>query len=150
MPAYNTIGSASTVQVLSAQSIVDAVMLTIETLPHHVFAAITIPQDTFTAGGADNLLTPFRNVIEEIMAGGKVDYAAGVQTLDANGLLKDGIDWTVGYTPPGAVAGPLTVNITTDLPTPVNSTTLLVNYHDATEAAIDAAYARLQNLPVAE
>lgn len=147
MPAYKILTSASTIQVLSSTATVDAVMVTIQTLPHNVTASITMPEETFAVNLGDNLLTPYRNVIEQIMGDGKVIAATGLQTLDENGLLKDAITWTVGYTPAGAPAGPLTVQVTTTLVTPVNSTTLLVDYLEESEAAIDAAYQNLAGAP---
>lgn len=122
-------------------------MVTIQTLPHNVTAGITIPAETFATNLGDSMLTPFRNVIEQIMGDGKVIAASGLQTLDVNGLLQDAITWTVGSTPAGSPAGPLTVQVTTALVTPVNSTTLLVNYLNESEAAIDAAYSNLANAP---
>jgi hypothetical protein len=147
VPSYKILTSSSTVQVISSTATVDAVMVTIQTLPSNVTAGITMPAEQFAGNLGEGLLTPYRNVIEQIMGDGKVIAAVGLQTLDANGLLQDAITWTVGATPPGSPAGPLTVQVTTALVTPINSTTLLTAYLSESEAAIDAAYSNLANAP---
>ena len=122
-------------------------MFTIQTHPSEVVAGLTLPQSFVDAGTAAGKLQTYANNIEAVMAGGKVSGASGSQILDQNGLLKDYVDFTVSYTPPGSSGLPLTIE--SDVPS-----SYLAAFGGLTEAGglaaanvvIDASYQQLVGL----
>lgn len=86
-------------------------------------------------------LTAFGNAIEQIMADDRVVAATGAQTLEASGLLRDNVIFTVQYAPPGSAG----TSITAEALVPVAS----LNFEDeligrtllaSVEAIIDGVY----------
>lgn len=139
MASYTVLSSQSTIQVLSSTLTVDAFQSTIQTSPSNVIAQLTLAQTYFDDGSAPDYLATYANNIETLMASGKVIAGTGVQTLDANELLQDAVDFTVAYTPPGSTTGPLTVQVT--IP---NSLIALVQLGlGGAQAMIDDAYNQL-------
>lgn len=145
MAGYAPIASESTVQVLSPTVSNPVEYVTIQTTPSGVIASMPIQKDVFDAGGGGTDLGIFADAIEQIMALDHVVAAAGVQTLDAHGLLADNVSFTVEYVPPGSSG----TSITTDVPIRVAELnfadseigrTLLANV----EAKLDKAYGNLQ------
>jgi len=140
-PSYVLIGSSSVVQVLSTTVAQQSVVATIQTIPSNVVAATAVSQTSFDANAAAETLTALADNIEAIIAQGKAIGGTGTSDLDASGLTVYYVTFTVGYNPPNAPTGTVTV----DVDVPVN----LLNVDDPTisrtlvtqaEATINKAY----------
>ena len=146
MASYDLLASNSTVQVLSPTIVNDAVYCTIQTIPSNVIASITISQTSATLDLKPPVLVAFANGIETILGRGHVIAAAGVQTIDPNGLLQEQVSFTVQYVPSGNTP----TSITAEALVPVGllsqddliiQETLLAE----AEAIIDGVYSSLQS-----
>lgn len=147
MAGYTVLSSNSSIQVLSPTLVLDTVTTTIQTQPSGVVAAYWLAKVDFDAGTADTLLATFASNIETIMSGGKVIAASGAESVDANGLIQQTVNFVVAYTPPGSLTGPLTVEVEVPTGDLGGTTELGANYglQDA-EKIIDDAYANLVKL----
>lgn len=116
MASYTLIGSVSTIQVLSTTTTQEAVLATIQTNPSNVVASIPVSQVSFEANSAAETLTALADNIETILGQGKAVGGVGSQDLDNSGLTVYFVTFTVGYDPPGAPPGQVTV----DVDVPVN------------------------------
>lgn len=144
---YTTIASESSIQVLSPTLTQPIVQTTIQTHPSGVIASLALDQADFDAGTAGAILEPFAANIETILSQGKAVAAVGSQTLDPNGLLADGVDFTVEYRNPAVPGSALTVVVTV----PVGLLTATEQFMGQgglaeAEAMIDDAYAKLAAL----
>lgn len=144
MSSYTLVGTVSVRQILGPQVSEEVVVCTIQTQPTGIVAATLVSQHAFDNGAAGPQLTNFAEAIEEIVSQGKVVGGSGSADLDASGLQEYFVTFEVGYNPPGAPRGTVTV----DVPVPVG----LLNTEDAelgrvlfgqAEAMIDKAYANL-------
>lgn len=141
---YNVIASESSIQVLSPTLTQPIVQTTIQTVPHGVIASLALDQADFDAGTAGAILEPFAANIETIMSQGVAIAAQGSQSLDPNGLLADGVDFTVEYRNPAIPGSSLTVVVT--VPVGLLTATEQFGGHGGladAEALIDAAYNKL-------
>lgn len=139
--AYSLLASEETVHVLSPTLVIDAVRATLVTPTHNVIASSVVPQVNWgTAAGADQL-NQLSFGIEWLLDHTPAFAAVGGQTIDANGLLQHTVTFTVGYTPPGATTGPLTVRV--DVPATLLEQIIAPNGPhpglDEAHAMIDAA-----------
>jgi len=143
--SYVLIASESTVQVLSPTLVNDVVYCTIQTQPSGVIASMPVQADVFKVGGAGPELTAFTNAIEQIMDIEPVIAAVGEQSIDASGLLKDNVAFTVEYTPTSTTP----TSVTAEALVPVG----MLNFEDAligrtllaeVEAIIDGVYNNLK------
>ena len=141
MATYTLIGSVSTIQVLSTTTTQEAVLATIQTNTSGVVVSIPVSQASFDANSAAETLTALANNIETIIGQGKAVGGVGSSDLDASGLTVYFVTFTVGYNPPGAPAGQVTVDV--DVPVnllsiddPEINQTLL----GEAEAMVNAAY----------
>jgi len=147
MASYTLIGSDSVVQVLSPTVSQDSVYCTISTLPTGVIASTVVSQASFDANDAAETLTALANNIEEIIAQGKATGGSGTSSLDSSGLTEYFVTFTVGYDPPNAPVGTVTVDV--DVPInllsvsdPAINQTLIAE----AEQMIDTAYQGLVSL----
>lgn len=109
--AYQVVASNSTVHVLAPTLSIDAVAAYVKTPTHNVIAQSIVPAENWgTAAGADQL-NQYAFGIEWLLDHTAAIAATGSQSVDDNGLLANQVTFTVGYTPPGSVAGPLTVQV---------------------------------------
>lgn len=147
MAGYTVLTSHSSIQVLSATLVLDTVTTQIRTTPSGVIAEYWLAKADFDSGTKTVLLQTFADNIETIMAGGKVIAGSGAESVDANGLIQQTVNFVVAYTPPGSITGPLTVEVevpTTDLG---GTTEFGGNYGlQSAEAIIDTAYQNLVTL----
>lgn len=111
MASYTLIGSSSIVQVLSPKVVSDMVAATIETHPTSIRATKLVTQADFDSGSAAADLAAFADAIEAVVAGGKVVGGSGNSNLDASGLQQYFVAFEVGYNPPGAPTGTVTVDV---------------------------------------
>ena len=104
-----------------------------------------VQADVFKVGGAGPELTAFTNAIEQIMDIEPVIAAVGEQSIDASGLLKDNVAFTVEYTPTSTTP----TSVTAEALVPVG----MLNFEDAligrtllaeVEAIIDGVYNNLK------
>lgn len=112
-PNYVLLATASTVQVLSATLVIDAVLSTVQTNESGIIASLTLPAGLLTTDAGVLELNTFTNNLETILADNRVSAVTGAQSIDDNGLLQDSLDITVAYSPPGSQLPPLTQSITT-------------------------------------
>ena len=119
MPAH-LIASSDTVQVFSPSLVADALICTAVSSPSGSVLLRTITKADFDADKGKGLLDSLSAAVEQILQEGIATDAAGIQGVDASGLLYDAVVFTVTYVPPGASAGGITA--TTEIP--VNSLTL--------------------------
>lgn len=147
MASYTLMGSTSTVQVLSQTSTQDAVVATISTIPSGVVASKPVSRTAFDDNKAAEALTAFAEAIEAVMSQGKAVGGTGTSDLDSSGLTEYFVTFTVGYNPPGAPPGQVTV----DVDVPVG----LLDLEDAeigstllgeAEAKVNAAYNSLVSM----
>ena len=141
MASYTLTYSTSTTQVLSSTGSQEAVVATISTIPSGVPATIAVSRVSFDKNQASETLTALANNIETIIGQGKAVGGADTSDLDANGLTEYFVTFTVGYNPPGAPPGQVTV----DVDVPVNLLSIDDPEINATllaeaEAMIDKAY----------
>ena len=146
MAAYSLLASESTVQVLSPTIVQDVVYCTIQTKPSGVIASMPVSATAFNANQAAEELGALANNIETLMARGHIIGGAGVQTIDANGLLQDHVAFVVQYVPPGGTSTSITAEALVpvgllSIDDPAIERTLLAE----AEAIIDGVYASLQN-----
>jgi hypothetical protein len=141
MAGYTLIGSDSVVQVLSPTVTQDSVVATIQTSPTGVVATTVVSQAAFDNNSAAEELTALADNIEELIAQGKATGGSGTSSLDSSGLTVYYVTFTVGYNPPNAPTGTVTVDV--DVPVnlltvsdPEINTTLLAE----AEKLIDNAY----------
>lgn len=147
MAGYTLIASSSTRQVLSQTATQDAVLATIQTDQSEVIATTVVSRVSFDANQSAEELTALAENIEQIMSGGKAVGGTGTSDLDNNGLTEYFVTFTVGYNPPGAPPGQVTVDVAVpvgllEVDDPAIERTLLAE----AEAMIDKAYASLQSL----
>ena len=116
MSTYTLVGSVSTIQVLSPTSTQEAVLATIQTTTSGVIASIPVSQVSFDANQAAETLTALADNIETIIGQGKAVGGVGTSDLQPSGLTVYYVTFTVGYDPPGAPPGQVTV----DVDVPVN------------------------------
>lgn len=109
--AYSLLASESTVHVLSATEVIDAVRGTIQTPTHNVIAASVVPEVNWGTPAGIDQLNQYAFGIEYIIDHTAAIAATGTQSIDANGLLQHNVTFTVAYTPPGNTTGPLTVQV---------------------------------------
>jgi hypothetical protein len=105
---YSLIGSYATVQVITPTLNYDVVYCTIHTSPSGVIASLPVQKETFDGGFSGPLLTDYANNIELMMRQTGVVAGRGEQTLEADGLLKDNVAFTVQYVPPGSTGTSVT------------------------------------------
>lgn len=122
-------------------------MATISTIPSGVVASKPVSRTAFDDNLAAPALTGFADAIEAVMSQGKAVGGTGTSDLDTNGLTEYFVTFTVGYDPPGAPPGQVTV----DVDVPVG----LLDLEDAeigqtllgeAEAKVDAAYNSLVSM----
>lgn len=122
-------------------------MATIQTIPSGVIAYKPVSRTSFDANQAAEQLTGFADAIEAVMSQGKAVGGVGTSNLDSNGLTEYFVTFTVGYNPPGAPTGQVTV----DVDVPVG----LLDLEDAeigqtllgeAEALVNQAYTNLVNM----
>lgn len=147
MASYTLMGSTSTVQVLSQTSSQEAVVATISTIPSGVVASKPVSRTAFDDNLAAAALTAFADAIEAVMSQGKAVSGTGTSDLDASGLTEYFVTFTVGYDPPGAPPGQVTVDVDVsvgllDLEDAEIGRTLLTEAEDK----IDAAYNSLVSM----
>lgn len=148
MAAYQPVSAYDTVQVKSANAVIDAMFCTIQTNGHGAIVNRTIPKSAFGNGGIDvGLLNSLASAVDGILDGGLATYAAGVQDVDASGLIYDAVEFTVEYALPNGEAGPWSTTVTV----PVNVITADTQFGSFLSggSAVDrlqAAYADLQAL----
>lgn len=147
MASYVLKGSTSTVQVLSPTSSQEAVVATIETIPSGVIAYKAVSRVSFDTDMAAEQLTGFAEAIEAVMSQGKAVSGVGTSDLDSSGLTQYFVTFTVGYNPPGAPPGQVTVDVDVpvgllDLEDAQIGQTLLSEAEDL----IDKAYQNLVSL----
>ena len=144
MAGYILIGSASIVQVLSPKVTQDTVVCTIKTVPTGIIATLPVSQVSFNSNGAAEQLTQFADNIEEIIAGGKAVGGSGTSSLDASGLTEYFVTFEVGYNPPGAPTGTVTVDVDVPVGLLIEQDALIGRtlFAEAT-ALIDKAYKNL-------
>lgn len=98
--SYTVLAQTPTVQVLSANEVIDAQVIEFITHPSSVIAQRIVPLAQWTAGDAAGWIEPLATAIENMIAGGLASYASWVQTIDpATGLLADAIAFVVTYNP---------------------------------------------------
>lgn len=147
MAGYTLIASSSTRQVLSQTATQDAVLVTIQTDPSQVVATTVVSRVSFDNNQSAEELTALAGNIEIIMSQGKAIGGTGTSDLDNNGLTEYFVTFTVGYNPPGAPPGQVTVDV--DIPIgllEVDDPAIERYAMQQAEAKIDAAYSHLQNL----
>lgn len=109
--AFKVVASETTVHVLAPTLTIDAVAAYVQTPSHGVIAQSVVPAVNWgTAAGIDQL-NQYAFGIEYVIDHTAAITASGSQSVDDNGLLQNQVTFTVGYTPPGSVAGPLTVQV---------------------------------------
>ena len=112
---FKLIASESTVQVLSPTVVNDVLYCTIEVTPYGVIASRPIPPvDATGAIGAIEASFPlmqYSAAITDVMKHDHVIGGVGEQTLDASGLLQDGVRFTVQYIPPGQTDSDITADV---------------------------------------
>lgn len=111
MAAYILVGSNSIVQVLTPTVSEDMVSCTIQTNPTGIVATTLVSQIAFDSNQAAPELTTFADNIEAVIGQGKAVGGSGSQSLDPSGLLAYFVTFTVGYDPPGAPTGTVTVDV---------------------------------------
>ncbi len=111
MAAYILIGNSSIVQVLGPKVSAEMEEVTIKTVPTGITAATLVSRDAFDAGTAAPTLEAFASSIEAIIGQGKAVGGSGTTELDANGLQQYFVTFEVGYNPPGAPPGTVTVDV---------------------------------------
>ena len=111
MASYTLKGSISTTQVLSATSSQEAVVATIATIPSGVVASKVVSRVSFDNNQAAEQLTAFADAIEAVMSQGQAVSAFGTSDLDSSGLTEYYVTFIVGYDPPGAPPGQVTVDV---------------------------------------
>ena len=113
------LNSVDQVQVFGPDLVAEVLVCTFQSTPSGAVLVRVVPQSAFVAGNGGPLLTSLSNAVEQILQAGVATGAVGNMRLDANNLLADYVDFTVGYTPPGGVPG----EITTVVPIPVQTIT---------------------------
>lgn len=147
MASYTLVGSTSTIQVLGPTSSQDAVVATISTIPSGINASKPVSRVAFDANQAAEALTAFAEAIEAVMSQGKAVGGVGTSDLDNSGLTEYFVTFTVGYDPPGAPPGQVTVDV--DVPVgllDLEDGTIGITLLDEAEAKIDAAYSSLVSM----
>jgi len=143
---YTLLASESTVQVLSPTVVNDVVYCTIQTTPSGAIVSSPVQKDVFDAGQAGVELANLADAIEQVLTLDHVVSAAGVQVLDASGLLADQVAFTVEYVKPGTTG----TSVTAEALVPVAE----LNFTDAeigrtlladVEATINRVYTNLQD-----
>ena len=114
--AYNLLASESTVHVLSATDVVDAVRATVQTATHGIVASSIVPATIWGTTAGQDQLNQVAFDIDWLIDNTAAISAIGNQSIDVNGLLSQVVTFTVGYTPPGSTAPPLTATV--DVPMP--------------------------------
>lgn len=135
--AYSLLASESTVHVLSTTDVIDAVRATIQSPSHGVIASSIVPETIWgTTAGSDQLQQVAFDV-DWLIDNTAAIAAIGNQSIDANGLLQQVVTFTVGYTPAGSTAPPLTATV--DVPMPWLEEVIAANSpppHPGLDAAI--------------
>lgn len=108
---YTLVTSQSSIQVLSPTSVIDVVVITIQTKPHGVILDYWVSKTAWDEGDAGPLLTLVAGGVETIMSEQPVSSAVGSTQLDSNGLLSQFVTFTVAYQVPGSPTGPATVDV---------------------------------------
>ena len=139
--SYTLVGSISLTQVLSPSVSQDAVLATIQTSPSSVNATIAVSRVSFDNNQAAETLTALADNIETIIGQGKAVSGTASSQLDDSGLTAYYVTFTVGYNPPGAPTGTVTVDV--DVPVnllAVDDPTINQTLLGQAEALIDNAY----------
>jgi len=144
---YTVIASESSIQVLSPTLTQPIVQTTLVTHPSNVIASLALDQLDFEAGTAGAILEPFAANIETIMGLNIVIAGQGSQSLDANGLIQDTVDFTVQYVNPAVPGSSLTAVVSV----PAGMLTATETFGGvggiaAAEQLINDAYSRLESL----
>lgn len=116
MAYYDLLATEQTVHVLSTNDVVDAVRATIQSPTHGVVASSIVPLTIWGTTEGVNQLRQVAFDIDYIINHTGAITGIGNQTIDQNGLLQQVVTFTVGYTPPGSTAPPLTQTVDVPLP----------------------------------
>lgn len=108
---YDLISSRPLVRVLSPTSVIPIQVCSIRTKPSGVIADTWVDRAVFDKGAAGPVLTAFAANIETIIGQGKATGGSPSTALDASGLQQAYVDFTVAYTPPSGIAGPITTDV---------------------------------------
>jgi hypothetical protein len=147
---FTSMGSFTTVQVVSPSQVIDVLRVTFRTTPSGVVAFASVPYKGLVGivpgdVGAieDRFIEPLAFGIERMMGSGKVASATGSEDVDASGLLVDYIDAVVSYQPATAgQPGPFEQVIRI----PVHAFDEPSFYGPLIQARIDAAYQAMVDL----
>ena len=113
MAAYTLQSSYDTVQVFSANEVVDAIFCTIATAGNGAIVNRTIPKANFGKNGRDvGMLNSLAIAVDQALDGGLAIAAVGVQDVDDANLILDAVQYTVEYVPQAITLGPLTTTVT--------------------------------------
>lgn len=142
---YDALATQTSIQVLSPTVVLDAIDTTLRTKPSGVIFDYWLAKADFDAGTAGTLLEQVAGGVEHIMSTEPVIGGYGTSQLDKTGLLAQFVTFTVAYTVPGSISGPLTVDV--DVPVTDFGQDAIAGENfglaDAS-ALIQAAYANLQ------
>lgn len=109
--SYALITSESTIAVLTPTLVADVMEVTTRCLPSGIVVRFAMTQDDWDAGRAADYQAAAASRVQAIMDTGKVLGGTPGQTLDANDLQQDVVNFTVAYTPPGSQYGPATTQV---------------------------------------
>lgn len=119
--SYVVTSQEPSVQVLGPNEVLNTETVGFITKPSGVRAYREVPRTAWDAGGAAAWIAPLATAIEDLISSGAATGASFVQDIDpATGLLTDGIEFVVSYTPPPPAIGPMTATVVI----PVNRLTL--------------------------
>lgn len=108
---YTVVSQSKTVQVLSANQVIDVEEVGFVTSPSGVYAQRLVPFAAWAAQGAAAWIAPLAQAIEDLIAGGLAIGGQFVQDVDpVSQLLADFVEFTVAYDPGGGVL-PMTTQV---------------------------------------
>lgn len=129
---YRVVSQTPSVQVLSANEVIDTMEVGFVTAPSGVYAQRSVPRSAWKDGGAGAWIGPLATSIENLISGGLASGAVFVQDVDASsGLLKDAMQFTVLYDAPPPAVAPMTTTVTI----PVDMLTLDTQFGGFVEGA---------------
>lgn len=109
--SYALLDSGRTVQVFSPKLVTPGLLCTIQSFPSGSILLRTVPEPLFEKNEGEPILSSLSDAVENLIAGGLADAAAGVQGVDKSELLYDAVLFTVSYQPAKPVPGTLSATV---------------------------------------